>query len=159
MRAGDVRERVFHPEDVERLREEREKDLAGAIPFQNEQRMLGQDAAAFRSLRSSTQEGQYQNLEKFMASFDYGVVIIGSGFGGSVAALRYCGEGLPGQCHGGWQALGRRRHSEVPGELRSGAKESDIIPESKPAICKETEMEPTTDRKRVDETRQRRCSR
>lgn len=55
-----------------------------------------------------------------MASFDYGVVIIGSGFGGSVAALRYCGEGLPGQCHGGWQALERRRHS-VPGELRLDA--------------------------------------
>lgn len=58
VRAGDVRERVFHPEDVERLREEREKGLAGAIPFQNEQRMLGRDGAAFRSLRSSTQEGQ-----------------------------------------------------------------------------------------------------
>jgi formate hydrogenlyase transcriptional activator len=43
VRAGDVRERVFHPEDVERLREEREKGLAGAIPFQNEQRLLGRD--------------------------------------------------------------------------------------------------------------------
>ena len=43
VRAGDVRERVFHPEDVERLREEREKGLAGAVPFQNEQRLLGRD--------------------------------------------------------------------------------------------------------------------
>ena len=43
VRDGDVRERVFHPEDVERLREQREKGLAGAIPFQNEQRLLGRD--------------------------------------------------------------------------------------------------------------------
>src|SRR5208283_4388561 len=41
VRAGDVRERVFHPEDVERLREEQGKGFAGAIPFQNEQRLLG----------------------------------------------------------------------------------------------------------------------
>jgi len=41
--AGDFRERVFHPEDVEQLREERKKNLAGAIPFENEQRVLGRD--------------------------------------------------------------------------------------------------------------------
>ncbi len=39
----DYRERVFHPEDVERLREERRAALAGNEPFENEQRALGKD--------------------------------------------------------------------------------------------------------------------
>ena len=39
--AGQFRERVFHPEDIEQLREEQKKGLAGAVPFQNEQRVLG----------------------------------------------------------------------------------------------------------------------
>jgi len=43
VRASDVRGRVFHPEDVQRLQEERQEGLAGAIPFQNEQRVLGRD--------------------------------------------------------------------------------------------------------------------
>src|SRR5215469_6564904 len=43
VRTDDFRKRVFHPEDVERLREERKKSLAGAIPFENEQRVLGGD--------------------------------------------------------------------------------------------------------------------
>ncbi len=43
VRAGEFWERVFHPEDVERLREERKKRLAGVVPFQNEQRVLGGD--------------------------------------------------------------------------------------------------------------------
>src|SRR5215472_1206934 len=43
VRAGNFRERAFHPEDVERLREERTKALAGGIPFQNEQRVLRRD--------------------------------------------------------------------------------------------------------------------
>jgi PAS domain S-box-containing protein len=50
VRAGDLRERVFHPEDVERLREERQKGFAGAIPFQNEQRVLGRDGKYRRFL-------------------------------------------------------------------------------------------------------------
>jgi len=33
----------FHPEDVERLREERRKALTRAVPFENEQRVLGKD--------------------------------------------------------------------------------------------------------------------
>ena len=41
--AGDFRERAFHPEDVERLREERQKALSGTVPFENEQRLLGKD--------------------------------------------------------------------------------------------------------------------
>ncbi len=39
----DLRERVFHPEDVERLREERDKALARGKPFEIEQRALGKD--------------------------------------------------------------------------------------------------------------------
>ena len=41
--ASDFRERAYHPEDVERLREERQKALSGTVPFENEQRVLGKD--------------------------------------------------------------------------------------------------------------------
>jgi PAS domain S-box-containing protein len=37
------RERVFHPEDTERLREGRNQALARGLPFENEQRALGKD--------------------------------------------------------------------------------------------------------------------
>src|SRR5262249_4956413 len=37
------RARVFHPEDLERLREERLEALTHAAPFENEQRMLSKD--------------------------------------------------------------------------------------------------------------------
>ena len=37
------RARVFHPEDVERLREERREALTRAVPFENEQRVLHKD--------------------------------------------------------------------------------------------------------------------
>src|SRR5215472_7643605 len=43
VRTGNFRARAFHPEDVERLREERTRALAGGIPFQNEQRVLRRD--------------------------------------------------------------------------------------------------------------------
>jgi formate hydrogenlyase transcriptional activator len=43
VRADNFRARVFHPEDVQRLREERNKALSGAVPFENEQRALGKD--------------------------------------------------------------------------------------------------------------------
>ncbi|MBV8834053.1 MAG: PAS domain-containing protein, partial [Acidobacteriaceae bacterium] len=39
----DYRARVFHPEDVERLRDERRQALTRAVPFENEQRVLGKD--------------------------------------------------------------------------------------------------------------------
>jgi PAS domain S-box-containing protein len=39
----DYRARVFHPEDVERLREERREALTRPVPFENEQRVLGKD--------------------------------------------------------------------------------------------------------------------
>ena len=37
------RSRIFHPEDIERLREERREALTRAVPFENEQRVLGKD--------------------------------------------------------------------------------------------------------------------
>jgi PAS domain S-box-containing protein len=43
VRKGDYRARFFHPEDVERLREERREALTRAVPFENEQRALGKD--------------------------------------------------------------------------------------------------------------------
>jgi PAS domain S-box-containing protein len=39
----DYRARAFHPEDVERLREERRDALTRAAPFENEQRVLNKD--------------------------------------------------------------------------------------------------------------------
>src|SRR5258707_9054677 len=41
--ADDFRARVFHPDDVQRLREERDKALSDTAPFENEQRALGKD--------------------------------------------------------------------------------------------------------------------
>jgi formate hydrogenlyase transcriptional activator len=43
VRADNFRERVFHPEDVERLRKERQKGLSGRVPFEDEQRARGKD--------------------------------------------------------------------------------------------------------------------
>src|SRR5262249_55199677 len=39
----DYRARFFHPEDVDRLREERRVALTRPVPFENEQRVLGKD--------------------------------------------------------------------------------------------------------------------
>jgi formate hydrogenlyase transcriptional activator len=43
VQSDDFRDRIFHHEDVQRLREERQKSLSGTIPFENEQRVLGKD--------------------------------------------------------------------------------------------------------------------
>src|SRR5215475_3024557 len=43
VRKEDYRARVFHPEDVERLREECREALTRPVPFENEQRVLGKD--------------------------------------------------------------------------------------------------------------------
>jgi formate hydrogenlyase transcriptional activator len=43
VRADDFRARVFHPDDVQRVHEVREKGLSGTVPFENEQRALGKD--------------------------------------------------------------------------------------------------------------------
>lgn len=42
-KAQDFRDRVFHPDDIERLREERRKALLRGIPFENEQRARRKD--------------------------------------------------------------------------------------------------------------------
>ncbi|HWO35238.1 MAG TPA: sigma 54-interacting transcriptional regulator, partial [Candidatus Acidoferrum sp.] len=41
VQGDDFRARVLHPDDVQRLREERYKALSGTAPFENEQRALG----------------------------------------------------------------------------------------------------------------------
>src|SRR5580700_5717892 len=41
--APGFRERIFHPDDLEKLRDEREAALARALPFEAEQRALGKD--------------------------------------------------------------------------------------------------------------------
>ena len=43
VRADDFRARIFHPDDVQRVREERHKAFSGTAPFENEQRALGKD--------------------------------------------------------------------------------------------------------------------
>ena len=43
VRADGFRARVFHPDDVQRVRETREKGLSDTVPFENEQRALGKD--------------------------------------------------------------------------------------------------------------------
>src|SRR5271169_6732458 len=43
VRADNFRERVFHPEDIQRLRETRERSLFGTAPFDNEQRARRKD--------------------------------------------------------------------------------------------------------------------
>src|ERR1700678_4507170 len=43
VQADDFRDRVFHREDVQRLREGRHNSLSSTVPFENEQRALGQD--------------------------------------------------------------------------------------------------------------------
>src|SRR5215468_4351363 len=43
VRKEDYRARVFHPEDVERLRAECAEALTRPVPFENEQRVLGKD--------------------------------------------------------------------------------------------------------------------
>src|SRR6266481_7308032 len=42
---SDFRDRVFHPEDIDRLRDERQQALARGEPFENEQRARGKDGA------------------------------------------------------------------------------------------------------------------
>ena len=43
VRAENFRARVFHPDDIERLRQERWNALCAPVPFENEQRALGKD--------------------------------------------------------------------------------------------------------------------
>lgn len=45
VRRRDFRERIFHPEDIERLRDEREQALREGVAFENEQRARGKDGS------------------------------------------------------------------------------------------------------------------
>src|SRR6267154_1644737 len=55
VRADDFRARILHPDDVQRLREERHKALSGAVPFENAQRALGKDGKYRWFLRGTAQ--------------------------------------------------------------------------------------------------------
>jgi choline dehydrogenase-like flavoprotein len=72
---------------------------------------------------------------KVMASFDYDVLIIGSGFGGSVAALRAAEKGYRvGVMRG--QTLERRRHSkdQLGSEALRVVSRSRVVRDSKDRI-------------------------
>ena len=43
VRANGFRDRMFHPEDVQRLREARQKGFSGRVPFETEERALGKN--------------------------------------------------------------------------------------------------------------------
>ena len=43
VRADEFRARVFHSEDIQKLRENRQKGLSQTVPFENEQRAFGKD--------------------------------------------------------------------------------------------------------------------
>jgi formate hydrogenlyase transcriptional activator len=43
VQSDGFRDRVFHHEDVQRLREKRQENLSGTVPFEDEQRALGKD--------------------------------------------------------------------------------------------------------------------
>src|SRR5206468_3237144 len=51
--AADFRARVFHPEDMERLHDERQKVLARGLPFENEQRARRRDGHGHRRSQTS----------------------------------------------------------------------------------------------------------
>ena len=44
VRADNFRERVVHPEDVERLRKEQQKGLSGSVPFETSSGLAGKTA-------------------------------------------------------------------------------------------------------------------
>src|SRR3989441_12894058 len=57
MTSADFRARVFHPEDVARLREERRDNLARGVPFELEQPLGGTTDSIGGSLCSTTRFG------------------------------------------------------------------------------------------------------
>src|SRR5262249_10299139 len=72
MQKADYRSRFFHPEDVERLREERGVALTRAVPFENEQRWLGKDGRYrwFLCRYNPVVDEQGQIDRWYVASFD-----------------------------------------------------------------------------------------
>jgi PAS domain S-box-containing protein len=72
VRKEDYRARVFHPEDVERLLEKRREALARAVPFENEQRLLGRDGTYrwFLFRYNPLLDEQGRNDRWYVAAFD-----------------------------------------------------------------------------------------
>jgi PAS domain S-box-containing protein len=68
----DYRDRVFHPEDVKRVSEERRQALTRAVPFENEQRALGKDGSYrwFLMRYSPLLDAQGEIDRWYVASFD-----------------------------------------------------------------------------------------
>ena len=64
VQGDDFRARVLHPDDVQRLREERHKALSGTAPFENEQRALGKDAPRHRWFLDSDTTRYWTRAEK-----------------------------------------------------------------------------------------------
>jgi len=69
---GDYRARVFHPEDVERLREERSEALLRPVPYENEQRVLGKDGTYrwFLTRYNPLLDEQGRIVQWYVAAFD-----------------------------------------------------------------------------------------
>jgi PAS domain S-box-containing protein len=68
----DYRDRIFHPEDVKRVSEERRDALTRAVPFENEQRVLGKDGRYrwFAMRYSPLVDAQGEIDRWYVASFD-----------------------------------------------------------------------------------------
>ena len=72
LKEEDFRNRVFHPEDVERLQEERKQALLQGLPFENEQRMRRHDGVYrwFLIRYSALLDAQGRPMRWYAAGFD-----------------------------------------------------------------------------------------
>ncbi len=72
LKEEDFRNRVFHPEDVERLQEERKQALLHGLPFENEQRMRRHDGVYrwFLIRYSALLDAQGCPMRWYAAGFD-----------------------------------------------------------------------------------------
>ncbi len=72
LKEEDFRNRVFHPEDVERLQEERKQALLHGLPFENEQRMRRHDGVYrwFLIRYSALLDAQGRPMRWYAAGFD-----------------------------------------------------------------------------------------
>jgi PAS domain S-box-containing protein len=72
MQGGDYRVRFFHPEDLERLSEESREALTCAVPFENEQRLLGKDGKyRWFLIRYNPLLDEHRRIDRwYVAAFD-----------------------------------------------------------------------------------------
>ena len=72
VRRDDYRTRVFHPDDVARLRAERADSLLRPVPFENEQRVLGKDGKyRWFLIRYNPLLDEQQRIDRwYVAAFD-----------------------------------------------------------------------------------------